>query len=352
MSNNLLQKISPDLKTNSNFEFLTSNIGFTPARRTIDAIPQDFINKDGNFIKQFQTTEFNQRLWELFLYKVFSENNFTLINSAHKYPDFELEKNNQKIFVEAVSTNPTDNDKISHILLKGIKSNLIESIKSFIGEILLNQYSLKISNALYNKLQKKYWEKEWVNGFPLVIALNAFHNPFTSMIPDSKVIEYLYKKKLKVHVDSKGNQKSEYSETGDIEFINRKKPSGFFSLENSDYISAVIFSNERPIWKFNRMGYEDRDEQVALMQRYGYRYDSNSDALKPKEYSYLAKQENHQEYWREGVSVFHNPNARYPLSKDLFSGFRQIWIDENGKYTGEIPDFFPFTSQTIMVIND
>jgi len=352
MSNNLLDKIPDIKKAGSNFKLLIENEGLIPARRVINTIPQDFINKDGNFRKQFQTTEFNQRLWELFLYKLFNETGFQLIDSEHEYPDFEIEKNGQKIFVEAVSTNPTDNDSISPLLLKGLKSNLFESIKAFISIQLLNQYSLKISNALYSKLQKEYWTNPWVEGFPLVIAINAFHNPYTSMIPDSKIIEYLYKKKLKIKTNAAGNQKSEYSQTGDIEFDNRKKPSGFFELPNSENISAVIFYNERPLWKFNRMGYLDTDSATSLMSRYGFKFDSTPGALKPKEYSYIVNNENHVEEWKEGVSIFHNPNAKEPLDKEVFDGYRQIWIGENGDYEGFTPEFFPFTSQTIMITNE
>lgn len=352
MSNNLLEKHASVKKTGKNFNLLVDNDGFVPARRVIDSIPQDFINKDGNFIKQFQTTEFNQRLWELLLYKLFSNTGFQVIDSEHEYPDFEIDKNGQKIFIEAVSTNPTDNDSISPLLLKGLKSNLFESIKAFISNQLLNQYSLKISNALYSKLQKEYWTKDWVAGFPLVIAINAFHNPYTSMIPDSKIIEYLYKKKLKVKTDKKGNQKSEYSETVDIEFDNRKKPSGFFELPNSENISAVIFYNEKPLWKFNRMGYLDTDSESCLMSRYGFQFDASPGALKPKEFNYIVNRDNHTEDWKEGVSIFHNPNALIPIGKNIFENFRQIWLGENGAYEGYTPDFFPFTSQTIMVTNE
>lgn len=352
MSNNLLQKIQENKKTCSNYDMLVDNIGLLPARRIIDTIPQGFINKDGNFRKQFQTTEFNQRFWELLLYKAFIENGFNIIDSNHEYPDFELDKNGIKVFVEAVSTNPTENDSVSALLLKGLKSSLLESIKGFFGEKILNQYSLKVSNALYSKLQKEYWKNKWVQGFPLIIAINAFHNPYTSMIPDSKIIEYLYKKRITIKTDAQGNQKSNYTPVGDIEFDKRKKPSGFFELENAENISAVIFFNERPLWKFNRMGYMDSDSDKILMQRYGFRYDPNPQALKPMEYNYLVKNENHIEEWKEGFSIFHNPNAKIPLNRDLFTDFRQIWIGENGEYDGFIPEFFPFTSQTIMLTNE
>ena len=193
---------------------------------------------------------------------------------------------------------------------------------------------------------------DWVKDYPMVIAINAFHNTYTSMIPDSKIIEYLYKKKLKIKIDSIGNQKSEYSTTEDIEFDKRKKPSGFFSLEHTENISAVIFINERPIWKFNRMGYLDSDADKIIMQRYGLKYDPNPASLKSMEYNYHVKNSNHIEDWKEGVSIFHNPNAKLPLNRDLFKDFRQIWNDKDGKYDGYIPDFSPFTSQTIMFTNE
>lgn len=352
MSNNLLQKVSDLKKTSKNFDMLLGQDGFSPARREIDTIPQTFIDKDGNFRKQFQSTEFNQRFWELLLYKSFTENNFEVVNSPHESPDFELEKNGLRVFVEAVSSNVTDNDKISPLLLRGLKSNLIESVKAFIGEQLLNQYSLKISNALYSKLQKEYWELDWVNDSPIIIAINSFHNPYTSMIPDAKIIEFLYKKKLNIRTDPFGNQKSEYSRTSDIEFNKRKKPSGFFNLPNSENISAVLFSNERPIWKFNRMGYLTSDSANIIMNRYGFKYDAAPNALEPLEYSYQVNNQTHIESWNEGISIFHNPNAKNPLDRDLFSNFRQIWIGNGGTYDGFMPEFFPFTSMTMMMTNE
>lgn len=349
MSNNLLQKVQRNTKTSSNFNMLINSIGLLPARREIETIPQAFINKEGNFRKQFQTTEFNQRFWELLLYKIFTNNEFEILDTKHEYPDFALEKDGIKFFVEAVSTNPTKNDSASELLLKGLKYNLLESVKSLLFEQLFNQYSLKISNSLYNKLQEKYWENHWVEGFPLIIAINAFHNPYTSIIPDSKIIEYLYKRKLTIQRDCLGNQKINYTPIGDIEFDNRKKPSGFFELEDAENISAVIFYNERPLWKFNRMGYLESDSDKILMQRFGFKYDPNPESLIPKEYSYQVKSENHIEEWKEGFSIFHNPNAKIPLNKELFNGFRQIWIGEKVKYEGFIPEFFPFTSETALI---
>src|SRR5690606_8031338 len=112
------------------------------------------------------------------------------------------------------------------------------------------------------------------------------------------------------------------------------------------------FFNEKPLWKFNRMGYLDTDSESSLMARYGFQFDSSPGALKPKEYNYIVNSDNHTEDWKEGVSIFHNPNALVPLEKNIFDTYRQIWIGENGAYEGYTPDFFPFTSQTIMVTNE
>ena len=79
---------------------LLDQAGFFPARRALDTILQIFINKDGNFRKQFQSIEFNQRFWELLLYKTFTDN-FEVVNSTHESPDFELRKDGEKVFIEA-----------------------------------------------------------------------------------------------------------------------------------------------------------------------------------------------------------------------------------------------------------
>ena len=35
------------------------------------------------------------------------------------------------------------------------------------------------------------------------------------------------------------------------------------------------------------------------------------------------------EHWSEGVTAFHNPNAKYPLPDDFFPNAAQCYLEEN-----------------------
>jgi hypothetical protein len=55
-------------KLNPSFKMVIGNGGYTPARGIIREFFESFVDPDGNFIEQFQTTGFDARIWELYLY--------------------------------------------------------------------------------------------------------------------------------------------------------------------------------------------------------------------------------------------------------------------------------------------
>jgi hypothetical protein len=61
---------------------------------------------DGNFVEQFQTTGFDSRLWELYLFAAFSEMGFN-IDRIHAVPDFTCVNPLTAFCVEATTVNPT-----------------------------------------------------------------------------------------------------------------------------------------------------------------------------------------------------------------------------------------------------
>ena len=61
---------------------------------------------DGNFVQQFQTTGFDARIWELYLFAAFVEMGF-LIERIHAVPDFNCRGLLGSLAVEAVTVNPT-----------------------------------------------------------------------------------------------------------------------------------------------------------------------------------------------------------------------------------------------------
>jgi len=67
---------------------------------------ESFSDVDGNFIEQLQSTGFDARIFELFLFTYFSNSGFE-IDRQHKSPDFLLEKRGIRFALEATTVNPT-----------------------------------------------------------------------------------------------------------------------------------------------------------------------------------------------------------------------------------------------------
>jgi hypothetical protein len=60
-------------RRHQHFEHLTTGDGYSPALGIIRELMHYFDDADGNFVEQFQTTAFDARLWELYLYALFTE---------------------------------------------------------------------------------------------------------------------------------------------------------------------------------------------------------------------------------------------------------------------------------------
>jgi hypothetical protein len=59
--------------------------------------------------------------------------------------------------------------------------------------------------------------------------------------------------------------------------------------------------------------------------------------------------ENSNETWAEGASLFHNPRALLPLDRNLFPNFGHHYID-NGQTISHLPDLHPYFSVTYNTI--
>ena len=348
---NIFEHIEKREKLNKNFILLDEFNGFKPAKDTIIKISRELKDKDGNFKQQFQTTGFESRLWELYLYMLFKESHFEILYDCNR-PDFHLKKNNVDFFVEAsISTEKSDD-----IYTEEFIKNAIEQKNLQIQNELTDYYIIRMGSVLYSKLNKnktKYWELDWVKGKPLVIAITPFHNYLAKFLPDSKIIEYLYGISYITEINEKGLELKEIKKTKSHRHKTKANeiPSYFFNQENVENISAVIFTNNCDLHKFNRMGFQSSNEYENInIVRSGVAYDSNPKSS-CKEFDHILKAGKVTEEWKESVSIFHNPNAIHKIDKDLFSGYRQLWQNEKGDgFIEYIPDFFVYNSLTIAAI--
>jgi hypothetical protein len=168
------------------FRVLSEDKRYEAARNLISEIIYSYIDIDGNYIKDFQTTGFNGRLWELFLYIYLHRAHFS-IDRTIKVPDYSANFFGAQYFIEAVTINPSQKYDQPY------PTNQIDIIN-------LNRdyMPIKYGMALMTKLRKKYWEKDHVKSNPLIFAIHDFHfeasdNNIGSMTWSRTALEnYLY----------------------------------------------------------------------------------------------------------------------------------------------------------------
>lgn len=334
--NALLEPVVDIERLHQYFRRLIEEDGYTPAREAIKEIAYVYHDLDGNFIEQFQTTGFDSRMWELYLFPTLHELGFR-INYDNAVPDFLVEKGDTEIAIEAVTVNPSQAREEP-----GFPENPAQ-----IRELVENYMPIKYGSALYTKLQKKYWEKENIEGKPLVFAIHDFHQPASMTWSFTALPIYLYGHRHGHKRDELGNliiipEKIEHHEWG-----SKKIPSGFFFLEGAENVSAVLFSNSATISKFNRMGYlAGFGDKEKIMIRIGACVNPDPNADKPLRFK-VNIDDDYDENWTEGLSMYHNPRAIKPIDRRDFPGIAHHFFDE-GQLVSYLPEFHPFESVTII----
>ena len=318
----------------SDYKQLIGSELFSPARELIQEIAYSFEDPDGNYIQQFQSTGFNARLWELYLYALFHELHFA-INREFNAPDYIIEKSGTRVCVEAVTVNPSNNDF----------DEPSPKDSSEIENLLYDYMPIKYGSPLYSKLQKKYWEKDHVSGHPLLIAIHDFHQEDSMMWSRAGLECYLYGAIRKYTIDKHLNIKQNITKTTSHKYKEKEIPSNFFIQPNSENISAVIYSNQATIGKFLRMGYLAEFGLKDMDIRFVGQAFINNNHI-PVDFDLDVTDDSYEEYWANSVTIYHNPNARIPLDYRLFEGVTHVFFDGNN-FSSIKPMFYPIYGHTV-----
>ncbi len=301
----------PEEKLNPNFQILATSVAYSPAQGIIKELSFAFTDLDGNFRRDFQTTGFDGRLWELYLYATFYEQRF-LIDDEYAVPDFIVRRGDLKIAVEAVTVNPTPD-------------SIPPQPKTPADELELCQdyMPIKWGSPLFSKLQKGYWENEQIMGIPLVFAIHDFHGPGSMVWSLPALSDSVF-----------GIRCGENGKDYPVDFYNygEKKdiPAGFFRQPGAENISAVMASNEATLTKFNRMGkIAGFGNPNVMVVRAGAAPDLESNEC--GEYRCLTEVGKVTEIWSAGLWVFHNPNAKVPLPPEAFPDALNVFLDQDGQ---------------------
>jgi hypothetical protein len=315
----------PPAKMSPSFRALLEMPQTTPAKGVIEAMSYYFEDRDGNFVEQFQSSGFDARIWELYLYAAFTELGYQF-DRQHPAPDFHCVGPFGDFFVEATTVNPSD-----------VPPGDDES------EDYHTQYSpMKFGSALWTKLNKPkpYWELPHVTGRPLVLAVQDFHALGAMSWSNTSLREYLYGIRQNIPTDDSDSIVSEPVRV--YEWKGKTIPAGFFKLPNAQYISAVIGNPEGTLTKFNRLGFingfGDRDLHIY---RRGLAYQGRTH---PELFVFKVDAK-YTETWCQGLEVFHNPTAAIPLPEGSLPGVAHTTV-RNNQIVSSHPEFLSVGSMT------
>lgn len=319
-------------KLNTIFTQVIERKGYSPARELLSQMMYYFQDLDGNFIEQFQTTGFDARVWELYLYATFIELGYGLVRD-HPAPDFHCRGLGGEFFVEATTVNPS----VPAVVMT--PENEEDYFNNFIP--------MKFSGALTAKLKKKYWTHEHVQGYPLLLAIQDFHAPGSMVWSGEALVEYLYGFRLTEKQMPDGTIEVVSEKLADYKWANKSPIApGFFFQPDSENISAVLANPNGTIVKFNRMGFLAGfgDSEIKML-RMGTCFRD----YEPQEFTAEVHTADYQETWCEGVTIYHNPNAVHPFNPDSFPNAAHIALEDE-RLINILPPFHPLSSRTQIIV--
>jgi hypothetical protein len=331
----LFEPLFDEGELDANFRHIINNDYYESAKGIINEIFNSWGGIDHHFVSEFQTSGFSARLWELYLYITFKSLKYDIEKCPEGRPDFLLKKNGIKVYVEAVTSNPSLEDE--------------KFIQTTFAKEDTDTFFLKLRTTLLKKIKKKYWELDWVNGHPLVFAVSPFHSSQALNVTDFEVRKYLYG----VVIDKRIiNKKIEITETkSNTNFVRDKRLSNFFDIPLTSNISGILYSNSGTIGKFTRMGYQAGYGDPILSFFYsGSCHDDNINSLGIQQFMFQLKRANKIDFvdqWKYGLSLFHNDKAIYSLGYDFFDQITQVkYTEKDGLLTKHI-EFHPYNAKNL-----
>ncbi|UKD58604.1 hypothetical protein L3Q65_18375 [Amycolatopsis sp. FU40] len=328
-------------KLHPSFREVASGRAFSAARGIITAMMRWHNDVDGNFVEQFQTTGFDARLWELYLFAAFTEAGFDITNPKPA-PDFLASGLAGEFAIEATTVNPTRQSAGS---AEVPLPNTDEEWSRYVRHYLPTKYS----GPLMRKLGKQYWTREAAANKPLVFAIQDFHQPFSMTYSHGALPIYLYGRFTESESDGYGNLTTRSVQISEHRWGEKSVPSSFFTQPGAENVSAVLFNGSGTISKFNRMGVNAGfGDGTTILIRTGRCWDPDQSSSEALRFVHVVGPEQ-PETWLEGMDVFHNPHALYPLDPALLPDAAHHRLRADGLMETMSPGWKPILSTTSIV---
>ncbi|CAJ5821913.1 glycosaminoglycan attachment protein [Burkholderia pseudomallei] len=319
---------------------LRDGANFAPARAIIRELQLDFVDPDGNFVEQLQTTAFDARLFELFIFAMLREGGHQLDRTWDR-PDYLISKDGFNAAIEVVTANPPNGEPPGRI-------SEIAQTREQRCKYLADTVPIRLGSPLYSKLQKKYWELPHVGDMPIVLAIQDHHADDSSEVSSAPLVRYLYGTGQRPHRDANGQLNAIGYAIADHKAGDKSIPSGFFQAPGVERISAVLFCNVGTTDKFNRIGHQGahRASNIAMVHS-GTCLGQNLNSATPDVFAYEVGDGNWEaESWAQGTVLLRNPNALHPLPEGWLGAPVEQKLVDNQIVARFQPGFHLYRSQT------
>ncbi|MGB0747133.1 MAG: hypothetical protein ACPGO3_00160 [Magnetospiraceae bacterium] len=332
------------------FKELVERPGRAPARAVVREIGPWLAPSDPHFVKEFQQNQFDQRLWELFLWAAFRELGFDV--EQLEAPDFGCFAPAISFTVEATTAAPSTMGPLaSHPEPKTPEER---------AEFLSGYMPMKYGSSLVSKIRKTnkdgkhYWELDPASDKPFILAIADFHKPaekgeIGSMVyTQSALWLYLYGRRL-TWEDRDGHPVLVPTKAATHVYREKVIPSGFFDQPGAEHVSAVLFSNAGTIAKLDRMGVvAGFGADKHHYYRVGQMHNPDPNAVMGTPFSVNISEPEYMEFWSDELQIFHNPNAVRPLPTEWFGGIAQHFFLDGNLYS-DYPDGHVLSSYTMLM---
>ena len=267
-------------------------------RAALEQWAEGFQDRDEKFVKEFQTT-FNPCFWEIYLFACCKELGFK-VDLAISSPDFVISNIYHEFCIEAVTANNAQGDNSEWETDVKTQPDVEKVFRTAV---------IRLSNAIsskHNKYIAHYQLMPHVRNKPFVLAVGPFEQPYFWAQNDHAIRTVLY---AYDRIGPDGEYLFRHS-------INKDSDAtidlGLFTSPRMKEISAIIFSNTATFSKL----YALNQDTNATIWFSALRFDTSG--TKQSFVQNLEKKD-YRESVLDGLYVFHNPHAQFPIPFDYFN---------------------------------
>lgn len=292
------------------------------SRRVLESWVEGFPDRDGKFVMEFQTT-FNSSFWEVYLYAALRELGVDF-SWDHYAPDFVVSKGGVEFVMEATTANaakdgvPEWSKSMDPLELASVKFNELNRVAI-----------IRLANAFMNKAVHyldKYSKLDHVQGKPFVIAIAPFEQPRFNLQVFRAIEALLYdyyvdEEEYMANPENFPNGLEGKSLGCVVKDNGAEIELGFFDCGKFSHVSAVVFSSTATWGKVDAMS----GNPLAVVTTHW----TAPDGIRQK----VSSGGEVGETITDGLRVYHNPYAKYPLDSAVFRkpGLVQMWADPDAR---------------------